>query len=285
MKNRLKFAVIGHPISHSLSPIMHMAAYKALGLPHLYTAVDVTPKQLPSMISSFRQSGYRGLNVTIPHKRTIIQYLDELSEEAKLIGAVNTVHFREDGIAKGYNTDGVGCVRALKEAGVEVKGKHVLILGAGGAARAIAFQLLLKKAKITISNRESGKERAVKLVEELKRKIGGEVEILSQSVESLAKALPNFDLVINATPVGMHPNEDQTLIPAEIIPPNIVVMDIVYNPIETRLLKDARARGCKTIDGVGMLVHQGAESFRIWLGIEPPVQVMRSVVEERLRAF
>jgi shikimate dehydrogenase len=275
---RRLFGVIGHPIRHSLSPVMHNAAFKKLALDCEYAAFDITEDELKGELERFKKD-FTGLNVTIPHKVNVIKYLDGLSEEASLIGAVNTVKFGEK--ALGFNTDGMGCLRSLEEAGLSLKGKNVLILGAGGAARAIAFQLALEKAGITLTDKEM--EKAIVLAGDIRKKTGRKVKTTELDEEPLRTAIDDADIVINATPAGMWPKVDETPINPKLLRDNIAVMDIVYNPVETKFLRLAKKQGCKTIDGVGMFVHQGVESFRIWLGLKPPVDVMRKAVIEELR--
>ncbi|MDD5112322.1 MAG: shikimate dehydrogenase [Candidatus Altiarchaeota archaeon] len=272
------FGVIGHPIRHSLSPLMHTAAFKKLGLDCEYAAFDVTEDDLKGELENFRKD-FTGLNVTIPHKVSVIKYLDGLSEEASLIGAVNTVKFGEQ--ALGYNTDGLGCLRSLAEAGVALKGKRVLILGAGGAARAIAFQLVKEKVAVTLTDKEM--EKADNLAGDIRKKTRRKVKTTELDEESLRTAIDDADVLINATPAGMWPKVDETPINPKLLRDNIAVMDIVYNPVETKFIRLAKKQGCKTIDGVGMFVQQGAESLRIWLNVKPPVDVMRKAVVKELK--
>lgn len=278
---RKKFGVIGHPIEHSLSPVMHNAVFRKLELDYEYSAFDVKRGELEKFIEDAK-SNFIGLNVTIPHKIAVMKFLDEIGKEAELIGAVNTIKFK-NGKTTGFNTDGIGCVKALEEAGEGIKEKRILILGAGGAARAIAFQLVLENSEVLISNRNM--ENAFKLGEDIKKKLNKDVELIRFSKNEIEKKLQETDILINATPVGMFPEVDKSIINPEIIPSRVVVMDIVYNPIKTKLLGEAEKRGCKTVDGVGMFIHQGAESLRLWLGITPPVDVMRRAVIEGLRGF
>jgi len=274
-----RFCVIGYPIKHSLSPLMHNAVFRKLGLDCEYGAFEVRPDELKEKLSGLRDEGFTGINVTIPHKVAVMKFMDELSEDATLAGAVNTVKF--SGETVGYNTDGIGCMRALREAGVELKGKKVLMLGAGGASRAISAQLMKNKAEVWVSDKLA--EKAVKLAEDLKKKVGGRIHTLSLEEEILLEGMQDMDLVVNATPVGMHPNSDATPINPGMLRPELTVMDIVYNPVKTKLLEEAEKKGCRTISGVGMFVHQGAESLRIWLDIEPSVDVMKKAVLEELR--
>ena len=270
--------MVGHPIKHSLSPRMHNAVFKKLKLDCEYKAFDLEAEELEGKMREFKRN-MAGINITIPHKVSIIKYLDALSEDAELIGAVNTVKFGKKTV--GYNTDGIGCVKAFEEECVKLKGKRILILGAGGAARAIGFQLAKEKTEMWISDKIV--QKSVDLVSEIKRKLNAKVHATTLDEKMLTGLIENMDVLINATPIGMTPNVDETPIDTRMLKKRLVVMDIVYNPVETKLLKDARKKGCKTISGVGMFVNQGAESLRIWLGIEPPVDLMRKTVVEVLK--
>ncbi len=274
------FAVIGSPVEHSLSPQMHNASFFALGLNCIYVAHHVEAHELGDAIAGFKALKYGGVNVTLPHKQVVLGYLDELSGEARAIGAVNTLEFR-DGRVVGHNTDGIGALNALREAGVEVDGKRVLILGAGGAARAIAITLAMRceVAGITLLGRT--KEKLEALARDVER-AGAKVTICLLGSAELRSTVEEHDIVIHATPVGMHPRTEETLLTAEHLASKPVVMDIVYTPRETRLLREAKKAGCRAIDGVGMLVHQGAEAERIWLGVEPSIEAMRRAVLEAL---
>lgn len=275
-----QLGLIGHPVEHSMSPAMHNRVFDELSVPYRYGLFDVDSAGLGDFIDKIKEDMI-GINVTIPHKVTAISFLDEISREAELIGAVNTIKF-EGGRVLGYNTDGVGCVKALSEEGVDVKGKRILIIGAGGAARAIGFQATLDGASVSLSNRMEEKQMATNLAEDIMDKTGETIDVIDLEPEVLKARLLEFDVLVHATPVGMHPNVDGIIIPPEILPEDLVVMDIVYNPVETRLLAEAAGRGCTVVDGVGMLVNQGAASEYIWLGIEPPVEIMREAVYEQL---
>ncbi len=279
-ENPKLFGLVGHPVQHSLSPLMHNAVFKKLGLNHSYSAFDIKKDDLGVFLDRCRDGNFLGLNITIPYKVDVIRYLDSLDEKAKLVNAVNTIKF-EDKIISGYNTDGLGCVRALEEAGEKIKGKRILILGAGGAARAIAFQCSLEGAELVISNRTM--EKAMKLSKEIREKLGKRTLVVNFSESSIREIISTTDILINTTSVGMHPKVRRSPIATDVLDPELTVMDIVYNPIETQLLKNAKRAGCKTIDGIGMLVHQGAESLRIWLDIKAPIDVMRRVIVEKLK--
>jgi len=264
------FGVIGYPIKHSLSPVMHNAAFRHLRMNALYLALEVRPDNVEDAIKGAKALGFTGLNVTIPFKESVLEYI-EVKGIARKIGAVNTVDLRN---MEGYNTDAYGALRALKENGVDVEGKVVLIVGAGGAARAIAFALAEENATVVITNRTQ--ERGLKLAEDV-RKAGECIFYPLDRVEEI-----NVDMVINATPLGMEGFERKLPVPESIIN-EVVVFDTVYNPMNTPLISLAKRKGCKVIYGMDMLVYQGAESFRIWTDREPPVDVMRKAVMEELQ--
>jgi len=275
-------AVIGHPIGHSLSPLMHNTVFNELNINSVYLAFDIKPEDIGRFVEGAGAMGIVGINVTIPHKVGIMKHLDEISREAELIGAVNTVRFGDK--IKGYNTDGLGCVRALQESGEEIAGKNIFIIGAGGAARAIVFQCVLEGANVTITNRTEEMFMAEDLSADIKNKLNKIIPVIDFDNEAIADALNNSDILIHTTPVGMFPNVDNCIIPGEIIPPHLTVMDIVYNPVETKFLKLAAGNGCKIVPGIGMFVHQGAEALKIWFpGIEPPVDLMKKVVMAKFK--
>ena len=270
------FGVLGDPVEHSLSPVMHNAAFEKLGMDALYLAFQVSKDELGDAIRGAKSLGIAGLNVTIPLKEHALSFVD-MDEMTKQIGAINTIDF-SSGRPVGYNTDGIGSLRVLKETVGEIKGKNVLILGAGGAAKAIAFYLDAEGAKVTVANRT--KERAVQLASRLSTAdaIGLDAEF--------EERIKDADVLINATSVGMHPHDNETPVYAELLHPDLVVFDIVYNPMETRLLKEAKRAGVKRIvHGVKLLVYQGAASFKIWTNEEPPIAVMEKAVINALRRF
>lgn len=274
------FALIGDPVGQSLSPAMHNAAFRALGLNCAYINLRVPKPTLANAIAGVRALGIAGLNITIPHKISIISLLDELDESAKLVGAVNTVK-NNRGKLIGFNTDGEGALRALEEKIDSVKGKEVVLLGAGGAARAIAFSLARAGARLTIANRTV--PRAQALASAVEQKLSTNVKVASLNRTELTKALKNVDVLINATSVGMHPKIDKTLVRANMMRRGLVVYDIVYKPLRTKLLREARRAGGKTIDGLGMLVHQGALAFEIWTGKRAPIKIMKAAAKRELR--
>lgn len=276
------FGVFGDPIAHSLSPTMHNSAFSALGMDCIYHAFKVRPDKLEKAILGAEAMGFGGLNLTVPLKEVAVKLdcikLDPLAER---IGAVNTIIFGETGEIKGYNTDGLGAKQALREAAVEIRGSKIVVAGAGGAARAIAFQLAADGAEIIVINRTEG--RAIELAQDISAAaLPGKVE--GRGLSGLKTLLQDADVLINTTTLGMHPNADTAIATAEELHSGLTVFDIVYNPLETRLLKEAKASGAKPVSGVSMLVYQGAEAFRLWTGIEPPVELMKKNVLEALQA-
>jgi shikimate dehydrogenase len=255
--------LIGYPVSHSLSPRIHTAALRARGLEGSYTAIPVPPGQLPATLRALLANGYSGLNVTIPYKQAVMPLMDELSDDARAIGAVNTI-IAANGRLSGHNTDGVGFVRALAEAGFDPQAQNVLVLGAGGAARAVVYALDQAGARITIWNRTE--QRAVELAREFR---------VRSAANGAADLSGTWDLIVNTTSAGMFPNADVS--PVRLSSGGLsarCVYDLVYNPRETMLLRQARAAGAQAIGGIAMLVYQAAEAFRLWTGCEPPVPAM-----------
>lgn len=270
--------VIGDPIEHSLSPRMHNAAFEYLGLDYIYLPFRVSKNDLKNAVKGVKALNLKGFNVTIPHKVSIIKFLDEIDLTAGRIGAVNTV-VNEEGKLLGFNTDGLGALEALREEGVDPKGKKIIIIGAGGASRAITFQLACICSKLVILNRT--RIRAVKLAGELTT-FGSEVEGRGLTLKSLESGLNDSDILINTSSVGMYPNVNESPVPKEFLRKDLVVFDIVYNPLETSLLRYAWNVGAKSINGVGMLVNQGAIGFKMWTGYEAPRDIMRKAVIEGL---
>ena len=264
--------VIGDPIEHTMSPVMHNAAFKEMGMDYVYVAFQVKKEGLGEAIRGMRGLNIRGLNVTIPHKVAIIPLLDRLDHLAELIGAVNTV-VNDNGVLTGYNTDAEGFLRALLERGIEPRGKNVVILGAGGASRAISFILAERGSSLVILNRtlDKAKECASRIGEVFQK----EVKALEFDSENLAKALTEADILVNTTSVGMYPDTDETPASSDLLRPGLIVVDIVYNPIKARLLKEAEAAGARTISGIDMFVWQGALAFEKWTGLKAPVKLMK----------
>ena len=273
-------AIIGDPVEHSLSPAMHNAAFKKLGLNIVYVTFTVTRNELKEAISGARRLGLRGLNVTMPHKTAVMKYLDKTVKTAKSIGAVNTI-LNDQGILTGFNTDGVGAMIALQENDVFTEGKKLLLLGAGGAGKAIAFQAAQEVEELVILNRTS--EKAEMLAEVLGKKFGRKVNGGTLSPEILKEEMQTTDILVNATSVGMHPNVNRSPVPPGLLRPDLCVMDIIYNPLETKLVKDTKAVGAKVVSGLEMLVDQGAVSFQIWTNCPAPVEVMKEAALNKLK--
>jgi len=267
--------IIGDPIEHTMSPVMHNAAFKNRGVDYVYLAFRVKKEELGKAIEGMRALDIRGLNITIPHKVTVIPFLDELDPLADKIGAVNTI-VNDNGVLRGYNTDATGFLHALRERGVEPEGKSVVILGAGGASRAISFILAERGSSLVILNRTWDKAKicADRISEIFQRK----ATALKLNRENLAAALSQADILVNATSIGMSPNINETPVTSNLLKSGLVVFDIVYNPIKTRLRREAEAAGATVISGLDMLVWQGALAFEKWTGLKAPVELMREKV-------
>ncbi|MEW6006923.1 MAG: shikimate dehydrogenase [bacterium] len=260
--------LMGWPVKHTFSPIMHNACFSQLNMDWVYLPFEVKPKGLKNAIFGLSALGIVGVNVTIPHKIEAMKYLTEIDERAKKIGAVNTILFKEDE-KLGFNTDGEGFVKSLKDAGFEPKGKNVLLIGCGGAGRAIAVSLAYEGVK-TLSLFDIQEERKNELCGLIKDNC---------CVQTFNGEIESYDLIINATPLGMKENDPLPLDVSSIHSKQIVY-DIIYNPPKTRLLIEAEKRGARIINGVEMLIHQGALSFEIWTGVYPRVEVMRRVISQ-----
>lgn len=270
--------VIGDPVAHSLSPAMHNAAYAALGLDWCYLPLHVTPARLEAALRGLVALGFAGANVTIPHKERAAALADELTPAARAVGAVNTLTVRGEELL-GDNTDVGGTLMAVAEAGVELEGRRAVVLGAGGSARAVVYALAEAGAAVTVANRTP--TRAEELVQDLAPRVRGEVEALPLAdAGGLQARLAGAALLVNTTPVGMQPGPDLSPLPAGVrCGPELTVLDLVYAPRRTRLLRLAAARGCRTIEGLRVLVHQGALSFTIWTGRAAPLEAMARAVE------
>jgi shikimate dehydrogenase len=268
------YGIFGYPIGHSLSPLMHNTAFAHHGIEAVYLPFAVDPPHLEMAVKAIVALQLGGVNVTIPHKQAVLAWMDELSPEARLIGAVNTIHL-QDGRLHGYNTDGIGFLRAIEEAGNDVAGRTVMLLGAGGAARAIAVQLCLSGIRrLLLANRTS--TRAEELAAFLKQNIShADISVVAMEASSLAAHLPDTDIVVNATSIGMHAH-DPMLLPSTVVSSQHLVCDIVYRPLHTPLLRAAQGQGARTVDGLGMLLHQGAKAFEIWTGQAFPSALIRT---------
>ena len=269
--------LIGHPVEHSFSPPMHNAAFEKLGMDYAYIAFDVDPNNLGSAIEGAKSLNINGFNVTIPHKIEVMHFLDEIDEVAGLIGAVNTIDFKN---MKGYNTDGIGAVRAIEDV-ISIKDKNVVIAGAGGASRAISFYLAKYGAdSITILNRNV--DRAISLAGDVLDS-GLIADVQADSISEINNYLSDADILVDTTPMGMHPHvDDEPIARAEDMHEDLVVFDAVYNPNETVLIKEAIKAGAKPVYGIKMLLYQGAESFKIWTGVDAPVDEMEKALRQTL---
>jgi len=260
--------LLGKPARHSLSPVMQNAGFNALGLNYVYLAFE--PENLKKTVQGLKELEVAGFNITMPFKLEVMNYLDRIDPIAKKIGAVNTVVNTRKNLI-GYNTDGIGAVESLKKI-TSLKGKKVLLIGAGGAGKSIGFYLKKESAKITVANKPE--LQAIKLA-----KLLGAKSIPIDSINSLEE----FDILINATPVGMKPNINQTVIPTKLLTKKIIVFDIIYNPSETKLLKEAKKKGCRTINGLEMLLNQGYAGFKLFTGKEAPKKEMRNAIMKELK--
>ncbi|HMS84221.1 MAG TPA: shikimate dehydrogenase [Nitrospira sp.] len=273
--------VIGNPVGHSLSPAIHNAAFRTLGLNFVYLAWQV--EAIGEAVNGLRALGnFRGASVTIPHKVATIQFLDHVEPTAKRIGAINTI-VAEKGKLTGYNTDAIGALRALREGGVDLKGQRIVVLGSGGAARAIAFALAAESGaeKLTLLGIED-RERTT-LAKDIRSAAAMAVEDSFLDESTLRQVLPESHVLIHCTPVGMSPKVDTTCVPASLLHEKLSVMDIVYNPRETQLLKDAKRVGCKTIPGLEMFLNQAVAQIELWANQSAPVAVMRTVLESHFQ--
>ena len=273
--------IIGNPIEHSMSVNMHNAAIQKLGLDYVYVAFNVLPNDLPNAINGLRSLNIKGASVTIPHKISAMKYLDKIEPMAKNIGAINTIK-NENGILIGRNTDGEGFLKSIKESGYNLNNKNIVLLGAGGAARACAFYLAKEVAGISIINRSNKKMNDLILKLQSKYEIPIKGINLSKS-EDIKKEIEISDMLVNTTPIGMHPNINESPIKQPWLHPNLFVVDIVYSPIQTKLLQEASSIGCKVLSGVDMLVNQGIIAFKWWTGVSPDKKLMKKVVLEELK--
>lgn len=272
-------ALLGSPVAHSISPLMHNEAFQLLNLDYTYLCFDVNEETLPAAVDGLKACGIRGFNLTMPNKNQIVKLLDELSPAARLIGAVNTV-VNDKGHLVGYNTDGVGYMQAVRDAGYDITGKTITIMGAGGAATAICAQAALDGVeKIHIFARETSRfwERTQKLVENINSTLPCKAVLHeNKDTGALARAISESTLLLNATSVGMAPDTNSTIIQdTSLYHPDLIVSDVIYNPRETRFLREAREAGCRTFNGMYMLLYQGAEAFRLWTGKEMPIKEIK----------
>jgi len=260
--------LIGDPVEHSLSPLIHNAGYQALGINYAYVSFRVS--DIKRAIEGIRGLGIRGASVTIPHKTSAIKYIDKIDPPAEKTGAINTI-VNDDGVLTGYNTDGDGALQALEEV-TQLKGKKAVLIGSGGAALAIAFGLKAGGVKLVVLNRTE--EKAEKLAEKVNAEGSGGLDKLSE--------ISSADILINATPVGMSPKTDRSIIPKDLLHNRLTVFDIVYNPRDTRLLIEARERGCAIVYGYKMLLYQATRQFKLFTGLKAPLPVIESALTQAL---
>jgi shikimate dehydrogenase len=275
-------AVIGNPISHSMSPAIHNRAFAELGLDFVYVAFRV--EDVGAAMAGMRAlENFRGMSVTIPHKVSIIAHLDAVAEVDRQIGSVNTV-VNDAGRLKGSGSDGPGALRALADAGVQVAGKNVTILGSGGAARAIAFTLVAQAKLASLALLGIIEPELKALADDLMKKTGANVSWALLDQKALQNRITETQVLIHCTPVGMHPKSEESVVPKSLMHDDLAVMDIVYNPLKTKLLVDAEERGLKIVPGVEMFVNQAIVQFELWTGKTAPRAVMRDVVLQHLGA-
>ena len=277
--------ILGYPVTHSVSPQMHNAAYAKLGLNYCYLPISVKPKDLERVLEGIRILSFAGVNVTIPHKEAVVTHLDEVTKIARLIGAVNVILIQE-GRLIGYNTDGPGFIDSLREdAGFEVAGKFAVVLGAGGGAKSVAMMLAQDGVKKLVIS-DLIYEKAENLCEYINSHFGIAPYACPAKSNELRKLIGSCDLLVNATPVGMHPKMNECPIEDDcIIPGSAVVYDLVYNPLETKLLKLAKKNGAKAVSGIGMLIRQGALAFSLFTEQEAPVSLMKEAALKALTSF
>lgn len=274
--------LFGDPVEHSISPAMHNAAFKKMGLDYIYLPFRVSEKNLAGAVKAIRSLNLRGVNVTIPHKATVIPLLDELEATAEKIGAVNTI-VNDNGRLKGCNTDAAGFLRALEKKGIDPSGKKAVILGAGGVSRAISFIIAEKGADIDIISRSKSLEYAAKLAKSIYGYTKSNIQAIELNETNLKQSLRQVDILINATSIGMNPDADMTLVPQKLLRPEMVVFDVIYNPEKTRLISDAEEAGATAIGGLDMLVWQGALAFQLWTGVEAPLTTMKNTAIKLLK--
>lgn len=276
-------AVIGNPVRHSLSPAIHNAAFQETGQNFVYVAYEVEPENVGQAIAGVRGFGMKGLSVTIPHKVAVMEFLDELDPVAAGIGAVNTVVRDDDGRLLGYNTDASGSLAALRSAGAPLEGSRVVLVGSGGAARAIAFALVDQAPIASLTITDVDPKQRESLASDLKALGKVPVETAPAEESTYAREVPAAQVLINASPLGMSPKTERTPVDAEYLHAGLTVFDAVYNPLRTRLLCEAEAAGCRIVPGAEMFIQQAVAQFEHWTGVDAPVEVMRRVVLDALK--
>lgn len=284
MANRIQgttalLGLIGDPIKHSKSPHMHNTSFEAAGLDHVYMAFEVEDGHIKEALDALRILNAKGGNITMPHKSKVVEYLDDISEDARIIGSVNTIKIDENKKIKGYNTDGRGLVKALEENGVDFKGKKIVVAGAGGAAKAVVTQLAFDGAgEIVLFNRTLSSAEAI--TDNIKKNISTcKARSLEMNESKLVEEIQDAAILVNCTSLGMKSSIDQAIISsAEQLPKGIFVADIVYEPDQTKLLKLAEEAGCRYMNGLMMMIWQGAIAFNIWTGVDMPVDLIKKEI-------
>ncbi len=272
------YGLIGYPVKHTLSPVVHNACFSWLNIDAIYLPFEVRPENLEKALQALTALSISGVNVTIPYKESCMKYLDEIDYDAELIGAVNIINVENNRLI-GFNTDGRGFINSLKELEVLIKSKRIFIMGAGGAAKAIGFCLVREGAE-SLRVYDIDKERAVKFVEAIKKRFEA-VNIHTCLKEELSKQIEKSDILINATPVGLK-DTDSLIVEPDWFSRETIVLDLIYNPTQTKLIKVCKEKGIKAYNGSGMLIHQGALSFKIWTGKDAPIDVMREALQKQI---
>lgn len=277
-----KVGLLGFPVEHSISPAMHNAAFAHLGLDDWhYELLPTPPDKLAQRLPQLIAEGYVGLNVTVPHKQSVVPLLDSVGMAARGIGAVNTILIDHEGRTEGHNTDSPGFVLDLEAHGISIHGKHALVLGAGGSAHAVVIGLANRGAKVTVMNRKDN--NAWQLRENVRKGISYQFNVVVQPRKALPKVLEEVDIIVNCTPLGMWPEVETSPLPDDAkFEPRHTVYDLVYRPAQTKLLRQAEAAGATAIGGLGMLVYQGAAAFDLWTGQEAPIAIMKAAAETAL---
>ncbi|MBN2572973.1 MAG: shikimate dehydrogenase [Deltaproteobacteria bacterium] len=274
-------ALLGYPAHHSMGPAIHNAAFEALGLPLVYVAHDVAPADLAAAVAGARALSYRGLSITMPHKVAALGLVDEVDATAQAVGCINTVVNR-DGRLLGHNSDGQGALDALERAGVRTQGRRVLVLGSGGAARAVGMTMAMRGQPACLEILGVVDEELCRLGRDVAARTDAKVKTCRLDEESLAAAVASADVLLHCTPVGMTPDTDRSLVAPELLRPDLAVFDAVYNPRRTLLIEQAAARGCPVVLGMEMFLGQAMVQFELWTGHKAPAEVMRKVIEARL---
>ena len=274
--------LLGYPVGHSMSAVMHNAAFQELGLDYRYELKSVPPEELGAFVASeLRSVDFAGGSITIPHKVAVMEHLDGVDPSALRIGAVNTI-VKEDSRLKGYNTDGTGALRGIIEVHGEIDDSRVVMLGAGGAARAVGYHLSTRVAELTIANRTLEKAEELARTLSANSECRATVKSIPLNRDVLRASIKEADILVNGTLLGMHPEARRTPVEKDLLHPDLLVFDLVYNPVKTRLLRDAEEAGASILPGVNMLVYQGAMAFKMWTGEDPPVETMREAVVDAL---